>query len=500
MIACGGEAAVRIARALTDAGYIPVGVYTSEHKNSYHRRYLIEDAEISDYNDKEELFDIAEELAAEAIHPCYGELKYSPEFSREVARRGLIFIGPPSNTLELLVNRKMLLELFEKIGLKTLPRVITSSVDEAWDFAKKSAGRIFLRPTLFDNYSLLEKVSASDEKKFRDIFEELVDKFRKNVRDNNVIVELAPRELKVIEVQLLGDGANIIHLYERKILLWRGFQKIVAEAPSPDLQADIRYNILNQAVKIAESLSLKNIASLVFLVSNDGEIFVWDVIPGLTPEHSVNEMITAVDIVRKQVEIALYGILDLRQDHVLARGHSIQANVYAESPLGKGEVKSIVQSYYEPNGPGVRVDSAVAKGMKVDSSINPLAKIVVWGYNRQLALSRMRRSISELYIGGVPSNLLFTKRIFDTKIFEEGVYDSELDPNTEDIVRDAMIEELRLHAVIALFVSSKARLGFKTVKTAGPSPFPQDQYKQTKRSAWYYYMLLKDTLSRRRGV
>lgn len=500
MIACGGEAAVRIARALTDAGYLPVGVYTSEHKNSYHRRYLVEDAEISDYNDKEELFEIAEELSVEAIHPCYGELKYSPEFSREVARRGLIFIGSPSNTLELLVNRRAILELFDKNGSKTLMRIVTSSVDEAWDFVKKSAERVILRPSVFDNYSLLYKVTTTDEKKFREIFEELVHKAKKSIGDSNVIVELAPREFKVIEVQLLGDGANIIHLYDRKVLLWGGFQKLVAEAPSPDLKPENRDSLLNQAVKIGEALSLKNIASIIFLVDKDGETYMWDIIPGLTPEHCVNEMITAVDIVRKQVEIALYGTLDLRQDYIVARGHSIQANIYAGDPLGKEEVKTIVQSYYEPSGPGVRVDSAITKGVKVDSSINPLAKIVVWGYNRQLALSRMRRSLSELYIGGVPSNLLLTKQILNVKIFEEGSYNSELDLSIGEHVREALIEELRLHAVIALFVSSKARLDIKTYKSASSSPFAQDQYKQTKRSAWYYYMLLKDTLSRRRGM
>jgi len=500
MIANRGEIAVRIARSLIESSYIPVGVYTKEDENALHRRYLVEDREVSSYLDIKDLVDAALEMGAEAIHPGYGFLSENSEFAREVARRGLIFIGPTPSIIDLAGDKIALKILAEKIEVPVLPWCEVRGPEDIYEFARTHGYPVIIKAVgggggrgcrVVWSSSEIEKATEAARKEAEAAF-----------RDPRLYVEPYLEHAKHIEVQVLGDGDNVVHLYERECSVQRRFQKIVEEAPSPSITHWEREKLLEYAVTLAKQLRYKSAGTIEFLFDNKRrEFYLMEVNARLQVEHPITEMITRVDIVKKQVEIALYSVLDLKQNNVEVHGHSIEVRVYAENPLTGEPSPGVVMRYREPSGPGIRVDSGIAENSKVSAKYDPLvAKVIAWGPTRIVSISRLKMALEDYTIEGVATNIPLLKYVISSEEFASGTYTTEFFKEKENYFKELIKEALELQSatLIALL-----ELGDKSVKELYEKKIgirgviSTEHIKRLKRSAWYYYTQLKYSLPTR---
>lgn len=503
LIANRGEIAIRIAKALIDAGFTPLGIYTKKDSSSLHRKYMVEDAEVSSYLDVKEIIEAAIELGAEAIHPGYGFLSENVDFAREVARKGLIFIGPPPNILELSGDKIAVKSIAEKLGIPTLPWMPVKDVKDVMEFIRENGLPAIIKAAGGGGGKGIRVITRNDEKEIEKALEAASKEAKSAFNDDRLYIEKFVNPAKHLEVQVMGDGDNIIHLYERECSIQKNMQKLVEEAPSPSISEKERKELLEYALTFAYSVRYQNIGTVEFLFDvQNRSAYLMEVNARIQVEHPVTEMVTAIDIVRKQVEIAFYKVLDIRQENVVLRGHSIEARVQAVNPLTWSPASGVVKNYVEPTGPGVRVDSGIATGSRILPDYDPLvAKVIVWGYNRQLAVSRLRRALSEYLIDGVPTNIPLLKGIVSHPEFVNATHTTDFLERNYDGLREKILEELRLHAAISAFLAEK-----KPIKTRGEEKslvekqpvIPQEASRQLKRTTWYYYITLRNKLHRRR--
>jgi len=500
LIADRGVSAVRVARSLVESGYTPIGIYTKEDEGSIHRKYLVEDREVSSYHDIGDIVDAAVEMGAEAVHPGYGFLSENLEFAREVVRNGMIFIGPPPSTLEIAGDRIAVKTVSERVGVPTLPWSEVKKPEDVYEFAKVHGYPLVIRTNrsgdsesfglvYSDNY--VEKVVNSVKKEAK-----------ASRRELKLYVEPYLGHVKCIEVQVLGDGDNIIHLYDRECSIQRENRVLVEEAPSPSLKQNERERLLEYALAVANQLKYKSTGVVVFLFDTRSRgIYLSEVKATISAEHAVTEMITRIDIVRKQVEISLYGGLDLRQNSIEPRGFSIGASILAENPLIGGISQGVITKYKEPSGLGIRVDSGVAEGTRLTAKhALLLAKIAAWAPTRILAVSRFKRALDDFVIEGVSTNIPLLKRIIDSEEFTRGEYTlrflSEKEDYFKELIRDSL--EQQLATLVALFELSHS--GIKKIferKISAKETIKSEKIGGLKRSAWYYYTILKHGLSAR---
>jgi len=498
LIASRGISAIRVARSLIESGYAPVGIYTRDDENSPHRKYLVEDREVSSYLDIEDIVEVAVEMGVEAVHPGYSVLGSNPEFAREVARRGMVFIGPPPSMIELAGDDVALKILAERVEVPALPWSEVRKPDDILEFASVHGYPVVVKTTgvaASGNYKI---VHSSSE------VEKAVESLKKDIKavDRGVRVFVEPYldRVKHIEVQVLGDGDNIVHLFDREYIVQRSEQRLLDEAPSPILTRNEREKILECALALAMQLKYKNTGVFTFLYDIDKrEFYVSGFRAGLQPEHVVTEMITRIDIVRKQVEISLYGVLDLKQSSIDQHGHSIGVSILAENPLSGEISEGVITKYREPSGLGVRVDSSIVENYKVTAKHDPLlAKLAVWAPTRILAVSRLKRALNDYVIEGVSTNIMLIKHIVSSDEFNSGNYTTRLFNEKEKYFRELTRESLELQsatliALLELGVKDAKKIYEK--KTSVKETSRDERISRLKRSAWYYYTILKHSFS-----
>ncbi len=496
MVADRGIAAVRVARSLVESGYVPVGFYVRGEEASLHRKYLVEDREISDYMDREELVDIAMEMGAEAIHPGYSPLSNDPEFAREVARRGVIFVGSPPSIIEFVNDKIALKILAEKTEVPTLPWSEIKDLEDVYEFASMHGYPVVIKVATHRGGKGYRVVWSSND------VEKAVDAIRKEAKtifkDLRLYVEPYLEYAKYIEVQVLGDGDNIVHLYERECSIQRKGQKLIKEAPSPLLSQSEREKLVEYALVVARQLKFKSAGAIRFLYdTRKREVYLLEIKACLQPEHAVTEMITGIDIVRKQVEVALYGVLDLKQTSVVLQGHSVGATIYAENPLTGEIFQGVVVRYKEPNGPGVRVDSGVAEGSKIMAKYDSLiAEIVAWAPTRVLAVSRLKRALDDFVLEGVITNTSLLRSVINSEEFNSGAYTTRLLEEKENYFKELIKESLELQSATLIALLEFNVKGVKRFyeKTTTKELSEVERIRGLKRSAWYYYAMLKHGL------
>lgn len=503
LIANRGEIAIRIAKALIDAGLTPLGIYTKKDSSSLHRKYMVEDAEVSSYLDVKEIIEAAIELGAEAIHPGYGFLSENVDFAREVVRKGLTFIGPPPNILELSGDKIAVKSIAEKLEIPTLPWMPVKDVKDVLEFIRENGLPAIIKAAGGGGGKGIRVIYRDNEKEIEKALDVASKEAKSAFNDDRLYIEKFVNPAKHLEVQVMGDGDNIIHLYERECSVQRNMQKLVEEAPSPSISENERKNLVGHALAFARSIRYQNIGTFEFLYDvKNKSMYLMEINARIQVEHPVTEMVTAIDIARKQVEIALYKALDIRQENVALRGHSIEARVQAVNPFTWSAASGAVKNYVEPTGPGVRVDSGIAAGSKILTEYDPLiAKVIVWGYNRQLAISRLRRALSEFLIEGVPTSIPLLKEIISHQEFLSATYTTDFLERNYEGLKEKMLEELRTHAVISAFLAEKSPVkarGEEKLLLEKQPVIPQETSRHLKRTTWYYYVTLRNKLHRRR--
>ncbi len=499
LIANRGEIAIRIARSIRELGWIPLGIYTNVDKKSLHRKYMVLDYQVSSYLDIDDIIKAAQELGADAIHPGYGFLSENPEFARRVKKAGLVFIGPSPESMELAGDKVQAKIVAEKAGIPTLPWMIVKDPSDIIEFAKEHGYPVLLK-AVSGGGGMGIRLIRSDEEAEK-LFEQATKEAENAFGDGRLYVEKFLDNPKHIEVQILSDGDNIIHLYERDCSVQRRHQKLIEEAPAIVLNNKEREQITSDAVKLMKYLGYVNAGTVEMLFDlKTRKHYFMEINARLQVEHPVTEMITGVDIVKQQLLIALENNLPLRQRDVVMHGHAIEVRINAENPISMMPSPGTIEEYIEPNGPGIRVDSGVTKGSVVPSEYNPLiAKLIAWAPSREEAIKRMIRALTEYTITGIETNILLLRNILEHDVFLKALHTTKfLDNHINDII--SKIREWEIIQAIAIsVVTLRSVNGFRSMIPAKSLKL-KDKHRllRFKRQAWFYWSALKSRVRRPR--
>ena len=428
LIANRGEIACRIMRTLPTLGIASVAIYHQAEARARHARMADEAVEIfgetpvAAHLDASQIIQAAKRTGADAIHPGYGFLSENARFAAAVAEAGLVFIGPDARTIELMGDKISARTFAEAHGVPVAPSVAPAGDTAAFTAAVEAIG-----------FPILIKAAAGGGGKGMSIVRsasELAEAARiasseaqRYFGDGRIYAELYVERPRHIEVQIVGDGeGGAIHLFERECSVQRRFQKIIEEAPAANLPADLRRRICETAVRLAAAARYKNAGTVEFILGPDGRFFFLEINTRLQVEHPVTEMITGLDLVSIQFDIAAGRGLPITQDGVARRGHAIECRICAEDPARDFMPETGRIRYLGvPEAPYIRFDNALDPGQTIAADFDPmLGKLIVWGADRDEAITHSIAALHEFALLGVTTNVDYLARALDHWAFREG--------------------------------------------------------------------------------
>lgn len=435
LVANRGEIAVRIMRTCRDLGIRTVAVYSDSDSNALHvckadEAYRLPGSRVSEtYLDQARILEIAREASVDAIHPGYGFLSENASFAEAVSSAGLTFVGPPAGSISLLGDKTAARTLARELGIPTIPGSPAAHKEEheALSFAMDAGFPVILKAAAGGGGKGMRIVKSDSE--FVRAFKLAASEAHNAFGDSRVYVEKYLAAPHHVEIQILADQeGNAIWLGERDCSVQRRHQKIIEESPSPFIEEDLRKEMGEVAVRLIKAAGYVNAGTVEFLVDHDRNYFFLEVNTRLQVEHPVTEIVTGLDLVREQLSIAGGNTLSLRQNQVQFRGHAIECRVYAEDSYNDFFPSTgILETYREPSGPRVRVDSGAQPGDRVEIHYDPLlAKLVTWGSTRDEAIRTMRRALTEYAVGGVHTTIPFCHYLLGHESFIEGEQTTQL--------------------------------------------------------------------------
>jgi acetyl-CoA carboxylase biotin carboxylase subunit len=432
LIANRGEIALRILRACREMGVSPVMVYSDADRDTLPVRLADAAYPIgpppatSSYLDIDAILRAAREARADALHPGYGFLAENSEFALAVAKAGLRFIGPPPEAMRLVGDKVEARRLMSRVGIPVIPGMADRAADAG-------AIRAFARE---EGYPILLKAAAGGGGKGMRVVrrEAELDAMVRAARseaavsfgDDGIYAEKYLENVRHIEVQILADThGRAVHLGERECSMQRRHQKLIEEAPSAALDPAMRRTLGDLGVAVVHACGYQNAGTIEFLLDQSGRPHFMEVNARLQVEHPVTEMVTGLDLVRAQIEIARGDPIQLQQDRLQARGWAIECRILAEDPVnGFCPSPGRVAAVRLPAGPGVRVDTALQAGDDVSLHYDPLvAKLITWGRTREESMARMRGALDEFLIAGIHTTIPFHREIMSDPAFREGRID-----------------------------------------------------------------------------
>jgi len=468
LIANRGEIAVRVMRACREMGIRSVAVYSEVDRKALHVRYADEAFAIGpapaihSYLRIDRILDAARRSGAEAIHPGYGFLAENPDFARACRDAGLVFIGPSPEAMELMGSKTASRRLVLNAGLPVIPGTEANleSFDEVVRVAREIGYPVMLKAAAGGGGKGLRRVETEQELEsaYRNARSEAQNAFN----DSSVYLEKYLERPRHVEIQLLGDEhGHLIYLAERECSLQRRHQKVLEECPSPMLDAGLRRRMGETAVSIGKLAGYTNAGTAEFLVDRDRNFYFLEMNARLQVEHPVTELVLGIDLVKEQFRIAAGEELLWRQEDVQLRGAAIEARIYAEDPArGFFPSPGLITRLAIPSGPGIRSDSGVYEGWRVPLDYDPLlAKLVVWGTDREQAVARMRRALSEYEVAGPQTNLQFFRQLLAHPEFVEGQLDTGFIDRmlAEDTLKIPPPPELARVAILAAALELRKR-------------------------------------------
>jgi acetyl-CoA carboxylase biotin carboxylase subunit len=416
LVANRGEIALRVLRACRELGLETVIVHSEADADSLpvrlaDRAVCIGPARSNQsYLNAEFIVSAALIHQADAIHPGYGFLSENADFARLCETEGITFVGPRGDVISQMGDKVRARQLAAEAGVPTTP----GSPDKLRDAAEAAqlAAQI--------GYPVLLKAAAGGGGRGMRVVREpgeLADQYADAAReakaafgDDAIYVEKYLSNIRHIEIQVLSDGSNVLHLGERDCSIQRRNQKLLEETPSPVLDAAVRARMCEAAVKLCRHVGYTSAGTIEFILdAASGEFYFMEMNTRIQVEHPVTEMVSGVDLVKWQLEIAAGKPLALRQEDIAFRGHSIECRINAEdSARDFAPCPGQVQRYHAPGGPGIRVDSHLFAGYRVPPYYDSLlAKVVSWGRDRTEAIARMRRALNEMQVDGVTTTIPF---------------------------------------------------------------------------------------------
>jgi acetyl-CoA carboxylase biotin carboxylase subunit len=431
LVANRGEIALRVIRACRELGVKTVAVYSEVDADSLHVQYadecyFIGAAEPSQsYLNMEKIIETAKRSGCEAIHPGYGFLSQIPAFAEACAENGLEFIGPPAEVLRRMGNKVEARKAAVEAGVPVIPGSLSpaKSPEEAMEVADKVGYPVLIKAVYGGGGRGMRLVKNREE--MHQFFETATIEAESSFGSREIYVEKFLPRARHIEFQILADRkGRVIHLGERECSIQRRYQKLIEETPSPSplMTAELRREMGKSAVKIAKSINYVNAGTVEFLVDPNGNYYFLEMNTRLQVEHLITEMVTGIDIVKEQIQIAAGEKLDYTQRDVKIRGHAINCRINAEDPYNNFAPSPGTVTFLRlPGGPGVRVDTHLYAGYTISVFYDPLiAKLAVWGLTRQEAIKRMRNALEEFVVEGVKTTIPLHKRILDDEDFLKG--------------------------------------------------------------------------------
>jgi acetyl-CoA carboxylase biotin carboxylase subunit len=437
LIANRGEIAVRIIRACRDLGIRSAAVYSDVDRASLHVRLADEAYAIgaapsrASYLVIDKIIGAAVSSGCDAIHPGYGFLAENPGLARACVEAGMNFIGPSAAAMESLGSKTAARNIAKGIGVPTVPGTLTpiESNAELAEVAGRIGYPVVLKAVAGGGGKGMRMVAQESDlaSAWRDASSEAQNAFG----DGRMYLEKYLTRPRHIEIQILADHhGNAIYLGERECSVQRRHQKVIEEAPSPIMTPELRAAMGKSAVKLARAGNYTNAGTVEFLVDPERNFYFLEMNTRLQVEHPVTEMVTALDLVKLQINIAAGQPLPLKQENVTLRGHAIECRIYAEDPENNffpspGEIVK----YSTPSGPGVRLDDGVYEGWTVPNEYDPmLGKLITYGSDRNEALARMKRALREYHADGIRTNVALFERILNSADFESAaIYTRWLD-------------------------------------------------------------------------
>ena len=484
LIANRGEIACRVIRTAKKLGIATVAVYSDADAQSQHVKladeaiYIGESPAAQSYLQVERIIQAAKSTGAQAIHPGYGFLSENDQFALACKDNNIVFIGPPVEAILAMGLKATSKALMEKAGVPLTPGYHGSNQDAA--FLKQQADSI--------GYPVLIKASAGGGGKGMRLVERSEDflsslascksEARSSFGNEDVLIERYVIQPRHIEVQVFGDThGNYVHLFERDCSVQRRHQKVLEEAPAPKMPEDKLETMRQAAIDAARAVNYVGAGTVEFIVEQDGTAYFMEMNTRLQVEHPVTEMITGQDLVEWQLRVAFGEPLPKQQHELQIHGHALEARVYAEEPE-KGFIPAIGQiSYlhYPEQNDAVRVDSGIVEGDEISTYYDPMiAKLIVWGKNREAALTQMHHALGQFHVDGLGNNIAFLDRLVLCDSFKHANLDTGLIQREEAFLLNAKPEVATETVVAAALIDVLSRI--QNNKAANNAVWQKDHF------------------------
>ena len=428
LIANRGEIALRILRACKELGIKTVAVHSSADRDLMHVRLADESVCIGPASASKSYLNVPAIIAATevtdavAIHPGYGFLSENADFADQVERSGFIFIGPRAETIRLMGDKVSAINAMKSAGVPTVPGSdgpLDDNAERTLAVAKRIGYPVIIKAAaggggrgmrvVHSEAALLNSiyVTQSEAKAAFGNGTVYLEKFLENPRH--------------VEIQVLGDGlGNAIYLGDRDCSMQRRHQKVLEEAPAPDIPDDIRNQVAETCIKACKQMKYRGAGTLEFLYQ-DKQFYFIEMNTRVQVEHPVTEMVTGIDIVKEQLRIASGIPLSIRQEDVKIKGHAIECRINADDPVSFMPCPGKINLFHAPGGNGIRVDSHIYSGYTVPPHYDSLiGKLISYGSTRDEALARMQNALDELLIDGIRTNTPLHKDILRDPNFRKG--------------------------------------------------------------------------------
>ena len=486
LIANRGEIALRIVRACHEEGLEAVAVYSAADRSSPHvraadRAVAIGPAPPSEsYLDIERLIAAATEAGADAVHPGYGFLAERAAFAEAVERAGLVWIGPPSGAIRAMGDKTEARRRMRQAEVPVVPGAdaAVDDVGPALGLARELGYPVMVKAAAGGGGRGMRVVRTPEE--LPAALTSAANEALKAFGDPRVYLEKLILQPRHVEIQVLADRTRTIHLGERECSIQRRHQKLVEEAPSLAVDADLREWMGAAAVAAAEAVGYLGAGTCEFLLAPDRAFYFLEMNTRIQVEHPVTELVYGVDLVREQLRIAAGEPMRVHGGWMHPRGWAIECRITSENPAD-GFLPSTGRIEYlrVPGGPGVRWDGAIDAGDEVTLYYDSLlGKLIVWAPDRRQAITRMRRALDELAILGVATNQGFHRRLLADPAFQEGEIDIQFLDRRPDLIQPTLspdeLTRLAAAAALAEDASRRSRLPVATGNGAGSDAWARE--------------------------
>ncbi len=471
LVANRGEIAIRVMKTAHKMGIKTVAVYSTIDRNAPHVKFANEAVCIGEppsnqsYLRGEKIIEVAKQLKVDGIHPGYGFLSENAGFAELCEQNHIVFIGPRSKAIKIMGSKLAAKDAVKAYNIPMVPGIdeAITDIDKAKAIAKNIGFPILIKASAGGGGKGMRVVN--EERDLESQMNRAISEATSAFGDGSVFIEKYVTSPRHIEIQVMADShGNILHFFERECSVQRRHQKVVEEAPSSVLTPELRARMGEAAIKVAKSCDYLGAGTVEFLLDDDHNFYFLEMNTRLQVEHPVTELISGVDLVELQIQVARGEALSIKQDDLKIVGHALELRVYAEDPLNDF-LPSVghLEVYKLPTGAGIRVDNGFEEHMDIPIFYDPmLSKLITYGKTREEAIQLMIKAIDDYHVEGVQTTLPFGKFVCEHEAFKSGNFDTHFVKNyyLPEVLRQETEHEARIAALLAVkqYIKDKKRL------------------------------------------